>query len=928
MSFQFITSPRTQDLAFELENGVKSDHLILVGSQLMERMLRRRLQQVLKGPAPAIRVLENWLEEQAMIWDEGEQRIVVSPKEVELLFDYWLEHHDTSGLSLRFPDMVAALALWLVQMARGGLDPREIGISGSPILKVMADFSGWMSSKSYRIRESLPGAADTSRYKRVWLYQVDHLFPVQFQALSRFQEKLTVLLCTPETASPNYVSSHLRHWNQSQATPTPAAPPRVRMQSFPTPHDEVSAVIERLFDALAADPSFSLSDVVVLVSDLALYRPHIETLGRLYSMPVQCSQGDTLRSNPILNRFAKLLRLRLNGFHMTDIMEVFGDKLILFPGATSRDVRHVYQNCVKRNKQTLRDAGPDVLPGLTVLFGNDKPRPLSKWCVAQIDLLGRFKTEADKETRTRKEQFVELVKEFGATYEKLGLDPMLSESAFFHAFDAFLSGKPERTEDKPGALLFTEIHHFPDVHGKLAIVIGLTDKLHPGRAEHPILMRLGAELGKLVEDHTPDPFLEARHHLERIFQSAKDIWMSYPESINDAKTTPGMLWTDAASRFPSSIPWPAASGKVWDLTSARVLSGDPLAQLLAIIGAERRMAEPLGVYDGILSTPYVKALAWNRITVDGVLPLSNSRLDTYSSSPFDFLFHYVLRIGEDERFRDDADVRVKGTVLHQILQEFHSLGIWPDESRFDEALRAIRTIADRVMDQHADDLGSPDSPFPSMFCRQVMALLPWILKGETERMPVIALDGFRPKHLEMKWEEDCEIAGTPVRFNGIIDRVDVAENSEEALIIDYKTGSSKQPDSKDIEAGQAFQMALYWWILRERGLRPIASAYWKLPIHKGRAGMEWQEVLLAEEKCSNTRRRKSIRPLDENDEIVDRVIDEHIPQIILGIRNGHFPLPIQRETYPSPYVIARRWNEAVQVARGAESTDEEDSDDE
>lgn len=926
MSFQFITSPHTQDLALELEKGVKSDHLILVGSQLMERTLRRRLQAVLKGPAPDIRVLENWLEEQATIYGDGEKRIVVSPKEVELLLDYWLEHHDTSGLSLRFPDMVTALASWLVQVARGGLDPRQWTQTDSPILKVMGDFSGWMALKSYRIRESLPGETDTSRYPRVWLYQVDHLFPVQFEALNQFRDKLTVLLCTPETATPNYVTSHVTHWDQPVTPPSPDAPLVPHMQPFPTPHDEVSAVFARLFDAMATNSDFTLEDAVVLVSDLALYRPHIESLGRLYGMPVQCSQGDTLRSNPILNRFAKLLRLRLNGFHMTDIMEVFGDKLILYPGATSRDIRDAYRLCVKRNKQTLREAGKDVLPDLPAMFGSDKPRALSAWCVVQIDMLGRFKTEADKETRTRKEQFVELIKEFGATYAKLGLDPVLSESGFFHVFDAFLSGKPERTEDKPGALLFTEIHHFPDVHGKLAIVIGLTDKLHPGRAEHPILMRFGAELGKWVDEYTPDPFLEARHHLERILSSARSVWMSYPESLNDAKTTPGMLWTDTSARFPSQVPWPAVSGKVWDLTTSRVLSGDPLAALLARIGAERRAVAPLGAYDGILGTSYVKALAWARITAEGVLPLSNSRLDTYASSPFDFLFKYVLGIGEEERFRDDADVRVKGTVLHEILQEFHTLGIWPDEKNVDEALSAIKSIANRVLDKHIDELGSPDSPFPGMFRRQVMALLPWILKGETDRLPVMTLDGFRPKDLEMEWEQKRDIAGTAIKFNGIIDRVDISSDGAEALIIDYKTGSSAQPSSKQIEEGTAFQMALYWWVLREMGLRPIAAAYWKLPIQKGRAGMDWQEVMLAEEWCSNTRKRRSIKPLDEIDAIVDRVIQEHIPAIVTGIREGHFPLPIHPETYPSPYAIARRVNAPVQATRGGTMEDEEDYD--
>lgn len=914
MAFQFITSPHTIDLARHLESGVASDHLILVGSQLMERTLRRRLQGVLKGPAPDIRVLANWLEEQAIVWSEDEPGIVVGPKDLELLLDYWFERREYTGLSLRFPDMITALSAWLAQAARGGVDVQAYATDPSAILRELAAFSAWLSQSGFRIRESLPGPSDTSAIPRIWLYQVDFLYPVQVRALNAFRDKLTVLLCTPEDASPAYVDAQRSAWGAPTSTSAAQASPVPHLQPFPTPQAEVGAVMERLLDALAEHPDARLGDAVVLVSDLGEYRPHIEAQAKLHGIPVQLSQGDTLRSNPILNRFNRLLRLRLDGFAMTDIMEVFGDALIQIPGLSSNDIRGVYIACLKRNHKTLREAEPGVLSTLPAVYGTDQPRLLSLWCETQLSLLRRFPTEADREVRTRKEQFAELIREFASTHSRLRVDPLLNESAFFRLFDRFLSGKRERTDDKPDALLFTEIHHFPDVHGKLAIVIGLADSLHPGKADHPVLNRFGAELGKWVDGFSPDPFLEARHHLERILRSADRVWMSYPLMISDSRTTPSMLWTDLKGRYSAAPLWPKASGQIWELPTARILSGDAHAALITRIGEERRSIDRPGIYDGMIHHDYAQRVAWNRLNVDGWLPLSQSRLDLYARSPFDFMMKYVLDIREDLRFRDDADETVKGNVLHEILQVYHQTQPWPEASNMPECMRQIRRIADEVMDKHAFELGATDSPFPNLFRRQVHSLLPWILKGESDRLALMDVSAFRPKTLEWKWEFTLE--EEKVRLNGVIDRVDVDPATNHALIIDYKTGVTAQPTLQDMENGTAFQMALYWWAVRKLGHRPVAAAYWKLPLRQGKSGMDWQEVMLTAELCEPTK-KKSVRSMEDLDAIVDDVIEDRIPSMIFALLTGKFQLPLVKEDYPSEYELARRFNRAVQAARGA-----------
>jgi RecB family exonuclease len=928
MSFRFLTATSSGPLAEHLAAEVRPDDLILVGTQLMERELRRRLQAVLKGPAPVIRVLSNWLEEQAVVFGDEEPGIVLGPKDLELLFDHWTESRDGAGASLRYPEMIAALSEWLAVAARGGVDVSAFASDPSPVLRELAAFSVWLRESGFRIREALPGQTDTATINRVWLYQVDYLYPTQVRALNAIRERLTVLLCTPEEVSPAYIDTHRMVWGVPTQTVDAPEAGDVRMQVFPTPQSEVRAVMERLLEALGADGRLRLTDFVVLVSDLAVYRPYIEDQSRLHGLPVQLSQGDTLRSNPILNRFGKLLRMRLNGFELTDVMEVFGDALIRIPGLSSTDIRQVYRTCLQRNQKSLRDAEAGALSVIPSLFGGDHPRPLSAWCEAQLTLLRNVETEADREVRTRSEQFTELLRGFASTHSRLRLDPVLTESAFFRLFDRYLSGRRERTEDKPDALLFTEIHHFPDVHGKRAIVIGLCDALHPGKSDHPILNRFGSELGKHVEAFTPDPFLEARHHLARVLRSADEIWLSHPDRINDARTTPSMLWTDIAEAFPEASAWPEVSGKVWELPTARILAGDPHAALIARIGAERRRVDHRGMYDGMMTTEAGRRVAWERLQKDGWMPLSASRLDLYARSPFDFLFKHVLGIREDLRFSDDADETVKGTVLHNIMQTYHRTQPWPEASTMDACVREIRRIADEVLDEHTFELGAADSPFPSLFRRQVHALLPWILKGEAERVPLMSdVSRFRPVSLEWNWA--FELDQDKVRVNGVIDRVDVDPATGHALIIDYKTGTTPQPAIQDIEAGTAFQMALYWWAVRKLGHRPVAAAYWKLPIRQGKAGMDWQEVMVAAE-LAKPRKKTSIRTIEELDALVDDVIEDRIPTMVGHMLEGRYPLPLVPESYPSDIDLARRFNRAVQAARAAFmgiAEDEEEADD-
>lgn len=861
----------------------------------MEREWRRRLQTELKGPAPDIRTLGGWLEEQA--WrqaDAASAATVVSPRERPLLVEEWLR---TDGKAWEsdwgHPDMVRALADMLASGARAAVPMRSLDGGVEPVRALRA-FEAWFESRGYVWREALPGLPFTPEpdwhpWKRVWVHQVDHLFPAQWRAMDRFLAfwdaqgiPVEILLC--DTGLP-YVNRTLERWGvmpERLVADAPARDPLFRDAANPV--DEIESVFSAVLDRMQEDPDQSLRDMQVLVGDLSAYRSDIESVAREWAVPVRITQGAPFRSHPVAARWMRMFAWRQRGYRMDDAYAVFADPIIR-PQPDMPDMRALLKAARDINEPLMDRFRPvgeresdlaylarhiDLLKAIRDRLPGRQDASVADWCRRWIGVMRAAQLRPNEEVRTVTRRMEDILGGLEQTYERLGLSRAVDESTWLRTVDTWMSGFSQRPEDRPDALLVTEIHHMPETHGKTVFVIGMADGTYPRFRENPVLRRYGSGWRRELDAADPDPLEEARHHLARVAASAAGWRLSRPLRVGGGEKAPSLLWTSyAAPHADGRPPWPRPSGAGWKPAPDVGVA----ARIRAMESARRNPdARAAGAYEGLL-TPPAAARAW-ALLGDGRLPLSYSRLDLLAASPIDFLFRYVLGLDPGKRFLDDADPRTKGQVLHECLKELFTPGRTAD----------IPTLVDQVMDAHAGALGHEDGPFRGILRHQLIRLL--------SHEATVDLGGYAPVWLEHRFEFETDLPAdppVPVRVTGFVDRMD-AQGSVSRLI-DYKTYSGNLPTDGKVKAGLSYQMPVYRDAARRAGFEPLHAGYLVLPLQKGPAGREEKWIQADEDWTVSATPR------------------------IADIRDGKYPLPLKEPPYGEAFRPIRRLDKTVMAAR-------------
>ena len=105
-------------------------------------------------------------------------------------------------------------------------------------------------------------------------------------------------------------------------------------------------------------------------------------------------------------------------------------------------------------------------------------------------------------------------------------------------------------------------------------------------------------------------------------------------------------------------------------------------------------------------------------------------------------------------------------------------------------------------------------------------------------------NGLQPRHSEYAFGFDGPPValslpdGSEIRFRGYIDRVDVSQDGRRAVVMDYKTGSSRPYEKMDddpLMAGKRLQLPVYALAVRETLLPDAAlrSEYWFISANGG-----------------------------------------------------------------------------------------------
>src|SRR5208337_832731 len=269
---------------------------------------------------------------------------------------------------------------------------------------------------------------------------------------------------------------------------------------------------------------------------------------------------------------------------------------------------------------------------------------------------------------------------------------------------------------------------------------------------------------------------------------------------------------------------------------------------------QRRLrGTPFSAFEGVLSDPTAIALVGSDL--GATFCYSPSQIETYIACPFHFFSRVVLMLKPQEESDElDEDFTKRGSVIHDILEEFESL--IKERGSPENIEDMVPAAIDQVLGREPPEASDLEAGLRTMERRRTERIMAFYL---AQREDYENQGGPRPvPHL---FEEGFGSADTPypmleigsgervVKLQGRIDRIDLLETPSGRFfrVIDYKTGSV--PSLAEVKRGEMLQLLLYAMaveklILSNDAAGPAGVGYWGLKKdgYKELTFPDWQQV--------------------------------------------------------------------------------------
>jgi hypothetical protein len=226
---------------------------------------------------------------------------------------------------------------------------------------------------------------------------------------------------------------------------------------------------------------------------------------------------------------------------------------------------------------------------------------------------------------------------------------------------------------------------------------------------------------------------------------------------------------------------------------------------------------------------------------------SPSAIDNYIKCPLLFYYSNILKFEEKRFVTEDIDIMDRGNLIHRILFDtfkgFMKREI--DSLHYDDILNKLR---EEIESSFKNKVVTGDY---YLFKTLAGYKLESFLRKNIRNAP----GPFIIQHLEETIRGDVTTSDGPIRFKGRIDRIDLSLHSSENMIIDYKTGNTRQYSQNilkrtdfssidDIHKNvESFQLPLYIFLFQQMFSVPIKDINAKLVLLKNN-----EEELLFEDK--------------------------------------------------------------------------------
>jgi ATP-dependent helicase/DNAse subunit B len=205
---------------------------------------------------------------------------------------------------------------------------------------------------------------------------------------------------------------------------------------------------------------------------------------------------------------------------------------------------------------------------------------------------------------------------------------------------------------------------------------------------------------------------------------------------------------------------------------------------------------------------------------------SASRLEAYGTCPYFFFISYALELEPVTPTEEGFDIRVLGSMLHQILENIYRQA--EDPADLEECLALLPKVARNVFATAPEDYGFRPTPLWNLQQQELTRIL---------NQSIVALEqvsmGYVPRYFEERFG-----MGRPslvlqtdqghIRLHGYIDRLDLGPDGR-LRVVDYKAGGSPIA-SKDLADGSRLQLPIYALAARDAlGLGEISGGfYWHI----------------------------------------------------------------------------------------------------
>ena len=616
----------------------------------------------------------------------------------------------------------------------------------------------------------------------------------------------------------------------------------------------------RWLKRLHLNEGIPLAECAIYCARLEAYRPLLRAAGGEFGMRIHFSQRDRLAESPAILAMMNLLSLALEGYPTRSLLNAFHSPYFDF-GMESEDAANLEKTALEavivsgreqweaawtmleRKSRGLEDPdeesrSKDLTKGIDLaalqvrldrfweLFdGIEIERSQAEWIEWLEGLLGQlgfYENIQSERDRAACKALGEALRALVVSEQVVGIQK-IDYAQFLADLEGGLNGVglEEERETRSNAVFVGKLVEARGARYQAVVLLGLSEGQFPV-VENPdpfLDEHLRADLGleSRLEREQASTFYQAFTRAE------KHLLLTRPYLSKDGerwepspywRATTRLFCESAVSKIQESDLRPqseAASGQellFWGVQKEQVeaagdveLSGrwQNLWKAGGVLDA-RRSKRARGVYEGDLSP--IAAILGQAYSEEQVW--SASRLETYSSCPYQFFASAALKLEKTELPEPGLDAAQVGSLYHSILELVYSRAM----EQGADPLEILDETAECVFKTAPRKLGFRPTALWEVEKRQHLD----ILRKSVEAMEAVRGE-WKPFAFESKFGIrgapclELEIDGEIIRIRGVIDRVDKLPSGE-IRVIDYKTGSSGM-GNKDLVEGTRLQLPLY-----------------------------------------------------------------------------------------------------------------------